>query len=219
MAAWNARVSGSSWVRRRSSRGVRSPPPPNHHLRVTTMRVFMCAVGACGLTGWAISDTPEAQKRGSSSAPGICLRNSGANSPCTVEVWMPAFSNTRPRIRLMTPPPPSAPPCSSVIGARPGRAHEACRRPVAERRARRQLRLEPLEGRAQLVAQRLEPGARALLLLRQRIVGFGHGLRFQRSWFPRPRAGAADWRCAMRRAAGRYNIPAGPRHDRDHRRF
>ena len=62
----------------------------------------MCAVGALGFSGWAISETPEAQKRGSSSAPGICLRNSGANSPCTVEVWMPAFSNTRPLIRLVT---------------------------------------------------------------------------------------------------------------------
>ena len=158
---------------------------------VTTMRVFMCAVGTCGLRGWAISDTPEAQKRGSSSAPGICLRNSGANSPCTVEVWMPAFSNTRPRIRLMTPPPPSAP--RSVIGARPGRAHEACRRPVRQRRARRQVRLQPLEGRAQLVAQRLEPGARALLLLRQRIVGFSHA-RLPTFLVPKARAGAADWR-------------------------
>ena len=90
--------------------GVRSPPPPNHHLLVTTKRVFMCAVGTCGLCGWTMRDTPEAQKRGSSSAPGICLRNSGANSPWTVEVWTPAFSNTRPCSRLATPPPPSAPP-------------------------------------------------------------------------------------------------------------
>ncbi len=73
------------------------------------MRVFMCAVGALGLAGCAISDTPDAQKRGSSVAPGIWLRNSGASSPKTVEVWMPAFSNTRPLIRLMTPPPPGAP--------------------------------------------------------------------------------------------------------------
>ncbi len=87
------------------------------------MRVFMCAVGTFGLTGWAISDTPEAQKRGSSSAPGICLRSSGANSPCTVEVWMPAFSNTRPPIRLMVPPPPGAPAWSvRVHGVRTKRA-------------------------------------------------------------------------------------------------
>ena len=123
MAPWKATVSGSACVRRRSSTGVRSPPPPNHHFDVTTMRVFMCAVGTLGLTGWAMSDTPEAQKRGSASAPGICLRNSGANSPCTVEVWMPAFSNTRPAIRLMVPPPPGAPPCSArVHGVRRKRA-------------------------------------------------------------------------------------------------
>ncbi len=86
MAAWKAIVSGSDWVRRASSTGVRSPPPPNHHLLVTTKRVFMCAAGTLGFSGWAMSETPDAQKRGSSSAPGICLRNSGANSPCTVEV-------------------------------------------------------------------------------------------------------------------------------------
>ena len=50
MAAWNATVSASSCVRRRISTGVRSPPPPNHHLEVTTMRVFMCAAGTFGLT-------------------------------------------------------------------------------------------------------------------------------------------------------------------------
>ena len=32
MAAWKSSVSGSSWVRRASSTGVRSPPPPNHQL-------------------------------------------------------------------------------------------------------------------------------------------------------------------------------------------
>ena len=33
---------------------------------------------------------PEAKKRGSSSAPGMSRRNSGANSPKTVETWTPA---------------------------------------------------------------------------------------------------------------------------------
>ena len=59
MALWKATVSGSPCVRRRSSTGVRSPPPPNHHLAVTTMRVFVCAVGTFGLTGWAMSETPD----------------------------------------------------------------------------------------------------------------------------------------------------------------
>ena len=32
---------------------------------VTTKRVFMCTAGTCGLCGCAISEMPEAQKRGS----------------------------------------------------------------------------------------------------------------------------------------------------------
>ena len=89
-----ARASG----RRRRRTTISSSPPC----------ACSCARPArSGCTGWAMSDTPEAQKRGSSSAPGICLRNSGANSPCTVEVWMPAFSNTRPFDQTMAPPPPA----------------------------------------------------------------------------------------------------------------
>ena len=106
MAAWKSFESWSSWFRRRLSTGVRSPPPPNQPFDVTTMRVFICPVGALGLVGWAMNDMPDAQKRGSSSAPGICLANSGGNSPCTVEVWQPTFSNTRPDISDITPPPP-----------------------------------------------------------------------------------------------------------------
>ena len=109
IAAWKARVSGSSCVRRRSSTGVRSAPPPNQALLVTTKRVFMCAAGTCGLCGCAISEMPEAQKRGSVSAPGMSFLNSGANSPCTVEQCTPTFSNTRPLIIAMTPPPPGWP--------------------------------------------------------------------------------------------------------------
>src|SRR5438874_2486398 len=48
----------------------------------------MCTAGICGLCRCAISEMPEAQNRGSSAAPGICARNSGANSPCTVEKWI-----------------------------------------------------------------------------------------------------------------------------------
>ena len=69
------------------------------------MRVFMWTAGTLGFQGWMISEMPDAQKRGSVSAPGICLRNSGENSPKTVETWTPAFSNTRPCIIDMTPPP------------------------------------------------------------------------------------------------------------------
>ena len=81
MAPWNASVSGSSCVRRQSSTGVRSAPPPNQVLVVATKRVFMCTAGTLGFQGWAITEMPEAQKRGSAEAPGICLANSGANVP------------------------------------------------------------------------------------------------------------------------------------------
>ena len=155
MAAWKATVSASSWVRRTFSMGVRSPPPPSHHLLVTTKRVFMWAVGTCGLCGWTMSDTPEAQKRGSSSAPGICLRNSGANSPWTVEVWTPAFSNTRPceqachaaaavspsrlhgvRTKRAGSLSPRGAPAGSSASIRSKAAHSSSRRASNQRRAR-----------------------------------------------------------------------------------
>ena len=44
-------------------------------------RVFMCAGGTCGERRCATSEMPLAQNRPSSSAPGICRRNSGLNSP------------------------------------------------------------------------------------------------------------------------------------------
>jgi len=40
-------------------------PWPSQPLLVTTMRVFICAVGAFGFLGWAMKEMPEAQKRGS----------------------------------------------------------------------------------------------------------------------------------------------------------
>ena len=86
------------------------------------MRVFMWTAGTCGFCGWMISEMPDAQKPGFSSAPGICLRNSSENSPWTVEVWTPAFSKTRPCMIDMVPPPPCA------AGTLPWRALEtACR--------------------------------------------------------------------------------------------
>ena len=74
-------------------------------------RVFMWTAGTSGERICATSDTPLAQKRGSSLAPGISLRNSAENSPDTVETLTPTFSNTRPRITAIVPPPP------------PGRSH------------------------------------------------------------------------------------------------
>src|SRR5690606_20146405 len=86
--------------------GVRSEPPPNQLFVVTRKRVFICTAGTFGDCICATRDMPEAQKRPSSAAPGICLRNSGENSPWTVEMFTPTFSKTRPRMMLITPPPP-----------------------------------------------------------------------------------------------------------------
>jgi hypothetical protein len=83
-------------VRRRVSTGVRSPPPPNQRREVTIMRVFMWTAGTCGLHGWAISEMPDAQKRGIVLGAGDLGAEFGANSPWTVETCTPTFSNTRP---------------------------------------------------------------------------------------------------------------------------
>ena len=95
--------------RRLSSVGVRSAPPPNQVLVVRTRRVFICTVGTCGLQGWAITETPAAQKRGSFAAPGIWPANSSGKAPWTVEQCAPIFSNRRPRSIAIRPPPPGAP--------------------------------------------------------------------------------------------------------------
>ena len=55
-----------------------------------------------------MSEMPELQKAAFSSVPGICLAKSAEKCPCTVEMWTPAFSNTRPWSIDISPPPPSA---------------------------------------------------------------------------------------------------------------
>ena len=81
------------------------------------------------------------------SAPGIWARNSGLNSPQTVETLTPTFSNTRPRITLIAPPPP------------PGRGHSVrAKRPAGIASGRRVL--NRFELGAEPVAQRLEPRLR-----------------------------------------------------------
>jgi hypothetical protein len=95
--------------------GVRSAPPANQPCRVISMRVFICTAGTSGLCGCATRLMPEAQNRGSSAAPGTMPRNSGLNSPQTVETFTPTFSKTRPCMTLIAPPPPSMP---SGVGRR-----------------------------------------------------------------------------------------------------
>ena len=113
-------------------------------------RVFMCAGGACGERRCATSEMPLAQNRPSASAPGIWPRNSGLNSPQTVETFTPTFSNTRPRM--------IADHAAAAAGPVPGLPLEPARRQVGVRGAGIVV-LDRLEGGADPVAQLLEPGA------------------------------------------------------------
>ena len=127
-------------LRASSSRiGVRSPPPPNQSLVVTRKRVLKCAAGTRGLRICATREMPVAKKRGSASAPGICVRNSGENSPMTVETLTPTFSKTRPRIS------PSR---------RRRRPRAASRRCATNRPGGSRLRAEPASSIASKAAQR-----------------------------------------------------------------
>ncbi len=129
--------------------GVRSPPPPNQPCVVISMRVLKCAAGTSGLCMCATRLMPQAQKRGSSAAPGICARNSGLNVPQTVETFTPTFSNTRPRMTRISPPPPSLPSsvgrCQARRSKRPGGGRRGGRpaRPRSPRRRRRAGRAAP----------------------------------------------------------------------------
>ena len=144
----------------RSSTGVRSAPPPNQAFVVTTKRVFMCTAGTCGFCRCAISEMPEAQKRGSLGGAGNLLaefrrelavaRSSSARRPSRTRGRSSSTSRRRRPARRYDR-------CASTACARSGR------RALAKRRCRRQRVLERLERRADVVAQVLEPGARARL--------------------------------------------------------
>ena len=66
----------------------------------------MWTAGTSGERMCATTETPLAQKRPSSAAPATFSRNVSESVPCTVETLTPTFSNTRPRMMDMTPPPP-----------------------------------------------------------------------------------------------------------------
>ena len=111
-------------------------------------RVFMCTAGTSGERICATSEMPLAQKRGSAAAPGMSLRNSGENSPDTVEMLTPTFSNTRPRISAMI--------TAATARALPGGAFEPAGRALF-RPLGREFVLDRLEFGADAVAQRGEP--------------------------------------------------------------
>ena len=136
----------------------------------------MCTAGTLGERRCATSEMPVAKKRGSCSAPGICLRNSGLNSPNTVETLTPTFSNTRPRMTDMVPPPRSSPPgpasrCHALRSKRPGARSRCVPESSSSRRS----------NSAQMpVAQILEPDARLFLALGERGVVGQRGGGFSR---------------------------------------
>ena len=94
--------------------GGRAPASDRRRRRTTASSSPPCAC-SCGRPGRAGStDGRSARCRPPRSAGprrrrGSAPRNSGENSPWTVETWTPTFSKTRPCIIAMTPPPPSAP--------------------------------------------------------------------------------------------------------------
>ena len=156
MAAWKSFESWSSCVRLRFSTGVRSPPPPNQPFDVTTMRVFMWPVGALGFVGCAMKDMPLAQKRGSSSAPGICLANSLGNSPMHGGGMAADLLEHAARHQGHH--------AAAALFAGPWRAGEAAGGlALAAGRAFGRV-LDGLEGRQHPVAQGLEPALRPILV-------------------------------------------------------
>ena len=102
-AAWNSRASSSAGEHRRQVGAAAEPAACRH-------RCSACSGAPPGRADCedgrrAKCPTPRSADR--HSAPAISRANSGEKVPCTVETLTPIFSNTRPRMIDMTPPPPS----------------------------------------------------------------------------------------------------------------
>ena len=106
-----------------------------------------------------MKEMPLAQKRGSLSAPGICLANSGAKVPYTVEAWQPTFSNTRPAHQRHD---PAAAVSAAMVLAGPRGLHEAAGRLALAAGKPFGRVLDRLEARADQPLKLGEPGAGAL---------------------------------------------------------
>ena len=105
-----------------------------------------------------MSEMPEAQKLGFSAAPGISLRNSGANSPIHGRaVHADLLEHAAAHHRHDA----AAAGRSSMVGALPGRTLKTPGAKLAKLRAGGQGVFQRLERSADVVAQGLEPGARA----------------------------------------------------------
>ncbi len=170
MAAWKAIVSASSCVRRpiqhRRQVGAAAEPPfgGHHHARIHVRGGHM---GARRMGDQRHARRPEARVVLGAGDLLAELRRELAMHGGSVDAGLLEHA-TRDQAHL---PAASA---AARIGAGPRLAHEPARRLVAERRTGRQVRLQPLERRAQVVAQRLEPSPRALLLCGERRACIGH---------------------------------------------
>ena len=156
IAAWNSKASGRSGTRRASSIGVRSAPPPNQVLVVRTSRTFMWAVGTCGLHGWAMTETPAAQKRGSSAAPGNLRRRIRPGRPRTPSSNARPSSRTAGRAASPCDRRRRAPPLASVAAPRLDREAAGLPRGVGAGK----LVLEPLHRRDDPLLQSAKPRRR-----------------------------------------------------------
>ena len=160
-------------MRRLFRTGVRSAPPPNQVLVVTTKRVFMWTAGIFGFHKCAINEMPDAQNRGSLSAPGISLRNSGREFAVHGRAMHADLLEHAPLHHRHH---AAAAGGAGVIGAGPGRPHEAagchCRlRRGSLGRSSSSFSKAP----ADVVAQRLKPRARRVCLRCSSTVGSGRG--------------------------------------------
>ena len=125
-------VEGDACRDRPACAGGRAPASGRRRRRtsafvVTTMRVFMCTAGTCGFCGCAISEMPEAQKRGSSSAPGNLraeFRRELAVHGRDVDADLLEDAAVHHRHHA------AAARRAGVVGALPRRSHEAARRPM-----------------------------------------------------------------------------------------
>src|SRR5262249_40652362 len=159
MAEWKATVSGSDCVRRRSSMGLKSAPPPNHPFEVTKKRVFICTAGRLGshrgakrdmlVLGFFLAATHLTGEIGRQfTIAGRSVHTHLLEHATYHHAHDPASAIT-----------------AIVIGARVGCAHETARCPLGHRSC--ELMLERHESRTDVVAQAFEPDPHSLALGRK----------------------------------------------------
>ena len=132
---------------------------------VTTMRVFMWTAGTCGFCGCAITEMPDAQKRGMRLGAGNLraeFRGELAEDGGDVHAHLLEDAAVHDRHDA------AAARHAGMVGPLPGGTDETAGLAVAERRLRGQLVLHRFEGSADRVAQLCKPGGSLRLAGAQR---------------------------------------------------